>query len=134
MTSFKPDGKTVDKVQTMYPCSITIPEALAWVEANSGPGEFDEKLEETIKTLEQSTPQIEGGEKKKIQLLEKQAKSGDGRAQAGLGTLHLMAAQKEIGVKHDPERGLTLLKEAAEKIRFVFIGTAQLGQVCSIKV
>ena len=110
----------------MYPCSMTIPEAQAWVEANSGPGEIDEKLGETINTLEQSAPQIE--------LLEKQAKSGDGRAQAGLGTLHLMAAQKEIGVKHDPERGLTLLKEAAEKIRFVFIGTAQLGQVCSIKV
>ena len=121
MTSFKPDGKTVDKVQTMYPCSMTIPEALAWVEANSGPGEFDEKLGETINTLEQSAPQIE--------LLEKQAKSGDGRAQAGLGTLHLMAAVSEVGVKHDPERGLALLNQAAEKkvaSAYVMLGSAYM--------
>ena len=40
LTSFKPDGKTVHQVQTMYPCSMTIPEAQAWVEANSGPEEI----------------------------------------------------------------------------------------------
>jgi len=129
LTSFKPDGKTVHQVQTMYPCSMTIPEAQAWVEANSGPGEIDEKLGETINTLEQFTPQIEGGKKKKIELLKKQAKSGDGRAQAGLGTLHLMAAVKNIGVEHDPERGLALLKEAAEKklvSAYVMLGSANM--------
>ena len=98
---------------------MTIPEAQAWVEANSGPGEIDEKLGETINTLEQFTPQIEGGKKKKIELLKKQAKSGDGRAQAGLGTLYLMAALKELGVEHDPERGIKLLNQAAEKKWFL---------------
>jgi len=129
LTSFKPDGKTVHQVQTMYPCSMTIPEAQAWVEANSGPGEIDEKLGETINTLEQFTPQIEGGKKKKIELLKKQAKSGDGRAQAGLGTLHLMAAVKNIGVEHDPERGITLLNQAAEKkvvSAYVMLGSAYM--------
>ena len=129
LTVLKPDGKTVDKVQTMYPCSMTIPEALAWVEDNSGPGEFDDKLGETINTLEQFTPQIEGGKKKKIELLKKQAKSGDGRAQAGLGILHLMAAVTNIGVEHDPERGLALLKEAAEKklvSAYVMLGSASM--------
>ena len=129
LTSFKPDGKTVHQVQTMYPCSMTIPEAQAWVEANSGPGEIDEKLGETINTLEQFTPQIEGGKKKKIELLKKQAKSGDGRAQAGLGTLHLMAAVTNIGVEHDPERGLALLKEAAEKksvSAYAMLGSANM--------
>ena len=129
LTALKPDGKTVHQVQTMYPCSMTIPEAQAWVEANSGPGEIDEKLGETINTLEQFTPQIEGGKKKKIELLKKQAKSGDGRAQAGLGTLHLMAAIKKIGVEHDPERGLALLKEAAEKksvSAYVMLGSANM--------
>ena len=29
LTSFKPDGKTVHQVQTIYPCSMTIPEAQA---------------------------------------------------------------------------------------------------------
>ena len=129
LTSFKPDGKTVHQVQTMYPCSMTIPEAQAWVEANSGPGEIDEKLGETINTLEQFTPQIEGGKKKKIELLKKQAKSGDGRAQAGLGTLHLMAAVTNIGVEHDPERGITLLNQAAEKkvaSAYVMLGSAYM--------
>ena len=129
LTSLKPNGKTVDKVQTMYPCSMTIPEAQAWVEANSGPGEIGEKLGETINNLEQFTPQIEGGKKKKIELLKKQAKSGDGHAQAGLGTLHLMAAVTNIGVEHDPERGLTLLKEAAEKklvSAYVMLGSANM--------
>ncbi len=129
VTTLKPDGKTVDEVQTMYPCSMTIPEALAWVEANSGPGEIGEKLGETINFLEQFTPQIEGGKKKKIELLKKQAKSGDGRAQAGLGTLHLMAAVTNIGVEHDPERGLALLKEAAEKqvvSAYVMLGSANM--------
>lgn len=129
VTALKPDGKTVHQVQTMYPCSMTILEAQAWVEANSGPGEIGEKLGETINTLEQLTPQIEGGKKKKIELLKKQAKSGDGRAQAGLGTLHLMAAIKNIGVEHDPERGLALLKEAAEKklvSAYVMLGNANM--------
>ena len=129
LTALKPDGKTVYQVQTMYPCSMTIPEAQDWVEANSGPGEFDEKLGKTINTLEQSAPQIEGGKKKKIELLKKQAKSGDGRAQAGLGTMHLMAAIKNIGVEHDPERGLALLKEAAEKklvSAYVMLGNANM--------
>jgi TPR repeat protein len=129
VTTLKPDGKTVDKVQTMYPCSMTILEAQAWVEANSGPGEIGEKLGETINTLEQLTPQIEGGKKKKIELLKKQVKSGDGWAQAGLGTLHLMAAIKNIGVEHDPERGLALLKEAAEKklvSAYVMLGNANM--------
>ncbi len=129
LTVLKPDGKTVDKVQTMYPCSMTIPEAQAWVEANSGPGEIGEKLGETINILEQFTPQIEGGKKKKIELLKKQAKSEDGRAQAGLGTMHLMAAVTNIGVEHDPERGLTLLKEAAEKklvSAYVMLGSANM--------
>ena len=132
LTSFKPDGKTVHQVQTMYPCSMTIPEAQAWVEANSGPGEIDEKLGETINTLEQFTPQIEGGKKKKIELLKKQAKSGDGRAQAGLGTLYLMSAIKEGGVKHDPERGITLLNQAAEKkvaSAYVMLGSAYLSLI-----
>ena len=44
VTALKPDGKTVDKVQTMYSCSMNISEAQAWLEANSGPGEFDEKV------------------------------------------------------------------------------------------
>ena len=129
LTALKPDGKTVHQVQTMYPCSMTIPEAQAWVEANSGPGEIDEKLGETINTLEQFTPQIEEGKKKKIELLKKQVKSGDGWAQAGLGTLHLMAAIKNIGVEHDPERGLALLKEAAEKklvSAYVMLGNANM--------
>ena len=129
VTTLKPDGKTVDKVQTMYPCSMTVPEAQDWVEANSGPGEIGEKLGETINTLEQLTPQIEGGKKKKIELLKKQVKSGDGWAQAGLGTLHLMAAIKNIGVEHDPERGLALLKEAAEKklvSAYVMLGNANM--------
>ena len=129
LTALKPDGKTVDKVQTMYPCSMTIPEAQAWVEANSGPGEIGEKLGETINILEQFTPQIEGGKKKKIELLKKQAKSGDGRAQAGLGTLHLMAAVTNIGVEHDPERGITLLNQAAEKkvaSAYVMLGSAYM--------
>ena len=129
VTALKPDGKTVDTVQTMYPCSMTILEAQAWVEANSGPGEIGEKLGETINTLEQLTPQIEGGKKKKIELLKKQAKSGDGLAQAGLGTLHLMAAIKNIGVEHDPERGLALLKEATEKklvSAYVMLGNANM--------
>ena len=129
VTALKPDGKTVDKVQTMYSCSMNISEAQAWLEANSGPGEFDEKVGETFNTLEQFTPQIEGGKKKKIELLKKQAKSGDGRAQAGLGTLHLMAAVTEIGVEHDPERGLVMLKEAAEKklvSAYVMLGNANM--------
>jgi TPR repeat protein/mannose-6-phosphate isomerase-like protein (cupin superfamily) len=129
VTALKPDGKTVDQVQTFYPCSMTIPEAQARVEANSGPEEIGEKLVETINTLEKHAPQIEGGKKKKIELLKKQAKSGDGRAQAGLGTLHLMAAVTNIGVEHDPERGITLLNQAAEKkvaSAYVMLGSANM--------
>ena len=129
LTSLKPNGKTVDKVQTMYPCSMNISEAQSWLEANSGQGEFDEKVGETFNTLEQSTPQIKEGKKKKIESLKKLAKSGDGRAQAGLGILHLMAAIMNLGVEHDPERGLTLLKEAAEKklvSAYVMLGSANM--------
>ena len=43
------------------------------LEANSGPGEFDEKLGETINTLEQFASQIKEGIKKKIELLKKGA-------------------------------------------------------------
>ena len=46
LTSFKPDGKTVDTVQTMYPCSRRIPEALAWVKSNSESGELGEQIKE----------------------------------------------------------------------------------------
>ena len=129
VTALKPDGKTVDKVQTMYSCSMNISEAQAWLEANSGPGEFDEKVGETFNTLEQSTPQIKEGKKRKIELLKKEAKSGDARAQAGLGTLHLMAAVTKIGVEHDPERGLALLNQAAEKkvaSAYVMLGSANM--------
>ena len=38
VTALKPDGKTVDKVQTMYSCSMNISEAQAWLETNSGAG------------------------------------------------------------------------------------------------
>ena len=41
-TSLNPDGKTGKEVQTMYSCSMTIPESQAWLEANSGLGEIGE--------------------------------------------------------------------------------------------
>ena len=69
------------------------------------------------------------GKENKIELLKQQSKSGDGRAQAGLGTLYLMSAIKEVGVKHDPERGITLLNQAAEKkvvSAYVMLGSAYM--------
>ena len=132
LTSFKPDGKTVDEVQTMYPCSMTIPEALTWLETNSGPGEIGEKMEEGLELLEKAAPQIlekafeslpdlyqkiESGvesNNKKIEFLKKNAESGDGKALAGLGILKLMSIIMPTGVENDPQGGLSMLKEAAE--------------------
>lgn len=99
-TSLKPDGQTVDKVETAYRCPLTISEALAWAEANSEPGEIGEKMGEMFPS-------------DKVEWLKKKAESGDARAQAGVGALYLMAAIMDTGVEHDPERGLALLEQAA---------------------
>ena len=64
-----------------------------------------------------------------METLQQKAESGDSQAQAGLGSLHLMAALKEVGVKHDPERGITLLNQAAEKkvaSAYVMLGSAYM--------
>ena len=119
ITSLKPDGKTVDKVLTSYRCAQTIAEALAWLEANSEPGELAEIMGKAFDMLEKTDLPIT----QKVEALQQKAESGDARAQAGLGTLHLMAAVTNIGVEHDPERGLTLLKEAAEKLHCAHMGT-----------
>ena len=105
VTALKPDGKTVDKVQTNYRCPLTIPEALAWLEANSEPGELAEKMGEALGQLEN----VGAPAAKKAEALKEKAESGDTRAQAGPGTLHLMAAVTNIEVEHDPELGLALL-------------------------
>ena len=125
VTALKPDGKTVDTVQTMYSCSIKIPEAQAWLEANSGTGEIDEKISDAFDLFEKTDLPIN----QKVETLQQKAESGDSQAQAGLGTLHLMAALKEVGVKHDPERGITLLNQAAEKkvaSAYVMLGSAYM--------
>ena len=125
VTALKPDGKTVDTVQTMYSCSIKISEVQAWLEANSGPGEISEKVGENLVQLEH----VEGPGTNKAEVLQQKAESGDTLAQAGLGTLHLMAAVSEVGVKHDPERGLALLNQAAEKkvaSAYVMLGSAYM--------
>ena len=111
VTALKPDGKTVNEVQTMYSCSMNISEAQEWLEANSGPGEVGEKVEETLGQRDH----VEGFNAKKVEVLQQKADSGDTRAQYGLGILHLMAAVKEVGVEHNPDRGLSLLNQAAEK-------------------
>ena len=72
MTSLKPDGMTVNEVQTMYPCSMTIPEALAWVKSNSGSGELGEKINGMFPP-------------DKVEWLRKKSEAGDVRAQAGMG-------------------------------------------------
>jgi len=100
LTAFKPDGKTVDKVQTMYPCSITIPEALAWVKSNFGSGELGEQIKGMFPP-------------DKVAWMMKKAEEGNVRAQAGMGGMYLMAAILNTGVEHDPERGLDLLEQAA---------------------
>ena len=100
MTSLKPDGMTVNEVQTMYPCSMTIPEALAWVKSNSGSGELGEKIKGMFPP-------------DKVEWLRKKSEAGDVRAQAGMGGMYLMAAVLNTGVEHDPERGLSLLNKAA---------------------
>ena len=125
VTALKPDGKTVDTVQTMYSCSIKIPEAQAWLEANSGPGEIVEKMSDGFDLIEKAI----SPNNQKVETLQQKAESGDSQAQAGLGTLHLMAALKEVGVKHDPERGITLLNQAAEKkvaSAYVMLGSAYM--------
>ena len=125
VTALKPDGKTVDQVQTIYPCSITIPEAQAWLEANSGPGEIGEKMDDGFDLIEKAI----SPNNQKVETLQQKAESGDSQAQAGLGSLHLMAALKEVGVKHDPERGITLLNQAAEKkvaSAYVMLGSAYM--------
>ena len=125
VTALKPDGKTVDTVQTMYSCSMTIPEAQAWLEANSGPGEIGEKMSETFDALEKTV----SSNNQKVLALQQKADSGDSQAQAGLGTLYLMAALKELGVEHDPERGIKLLNQAAEKkvvSAYVMLGSAYM--------
>ena len=125
VTALKPDGKTVDTVQTMYSCSIKIPEAQAWLEANSGTGEIGEKISDAFDLLEKTDLPIN----QKVEALQQKAESSDSQAQAGLGTLHLMAALKEVGVKHDPERGITLLNQAAEKkvaSAYVMLGSAYM--------
>ncbi len=125
MTSLKPDGQTVDKVETAYRCPLTIPEALAWVEENSELGELGEKLGEALDLFEDTDLPIS----QKAEALQQKAKSGDARAQAGLGTLHLMAAVSATGVEHDPDLGLELLNQAAEKqvaSAYVMLGSANM--------
>ena len=125
ITSLKPDGKTVDKVLTSYRCAQTIAEALAWLEANSEPGELAEIMGKAFDMLEKTDLPIT----QKVEALQQKAESGDARAQAGLGTLHLMAAVTNIGVEHDPERGLTLLNQAAEQqvvSAYVMLGSANM--------
>ena len=125
VTALKPDGKTVDTVQTMYSCSIKIPEVQAWLEANSRTGEIGEKISDAFDLFEKTDLPIN----QKVETLQQKAESGDSQAQAGLGTLHLMAALKEVGVKHDPERGITLLNQAAEKkvaSAYVMLGSAYM--------
>ena len=72
VTSFKPDGKTVDTVQTMYPCSRTIPEALAWAKSNSESGELGEQIKEMFPA-------------DKVKWMMKKAEEGNAKAQAGMG-------------------------------------------------
>ena len=76
LTALKPDGKTVDKVQTMYPCSMTIPEALAWVKSNSGSGELGEQIKGMF------PPDKEAW-------LMKKAEVGNVRAQAGMWGMYV---------------------------------------------
>ena len=102
VTSFKPDGKTVDTVQTMYQCSLTIPEAQAWVKSNPGSGEYGELQKRMFPP-------------DKVEWLIKKAEEGNVRAQAGMGGMYLMAAILNTGVEHDPERGLALLEQAASQ-------------------
>ena len=124
-TSLNPDGKTGEEVQTMYSCSMTIPEAQAWIEANSGLGEIGEKMSDGFDLIEKSI----SSNNQKVLALHQKAESGDSQAQAGLGTLYLMAALKELGVEHDPERGIKLLNQAAEKkvaSAYVMLGSAYM--------
>ena len=124
-TSLNPDGKTGKEVQTMYSCSMTIPESQAWLEANSGLGEIGEKMSDGLDLIEKSI----SSNNQKVLALQQKADSGDSQAQAGLGTLYLMAALKELGVEHDPERGITLLNQAAEKkvaSAYVMLGSAYM--------
>jgi len=100
LTSYKPDGKTVDTVQTMYPCSMTIPEAQAWVKSNPGSGELGELQKRMFPP-------------DKVEWLMKKAEEGNVRARAGMGGMYLMAAILNTGVEHDPERGLVLVEQAA---------------------
>jgi len=100
LTSYKPDGKTVDTVQTMYPCSMTIPEAQAWVKSNPGSGELGELQKRMFPP-------------DKVEWLMKKAEEGNVRARAGMGGMYLMASILNTGVEHDPERGLVLLEQAA---------------------
>ena len=125
ITSLKPDGKTVNKVQTGYRCAQTIAEALAWLEANSDPGELAEIMGEASNMLEKTDLPIT----QKVEALQQKAESGDARAQAGLGILHLMAAVTNIGVEHDPELGFALLNQAAEQqvvSAYVMLGSANM--------
>ena len=154
MTSLKPDGQMVDKVQTAYRCPLTIPEAQAWLEANSGPGEIGEKMDEALGLLEKAAPQIlekaveslpELNQKiesdiesnnKKIEFLKKNAQSGEGKALAGLGILKLMSSVIPTGVENDPEGGLSMLKVAAEKQAvpaYVMLATVNMLAMANLK-
>jgi len=124
-TALNPDGKTGEEVQTMYTCSMTIPEAQAWLEANSGPGEIGEKMSDAFDLIEKAN----SPKNQKVLALQQKAESGDSQAQAGLGSLYLMAALIELGVEHDPERGIKLLNQAAEKkvaSAYVMLGSAYM--------
>jgi hypothetical protein len=154
VTALKPDGKTVHQVQTMYPCSMTILEALTWLETHSGPGEVGEKMEEGLELLEKAAPkilekafeslpdlyqQIESGVKsnnKKIEFLKKNAEAGDGHALAGLGILKLMSIIMPTGVENDPQGGLSKLKEAAELqavTAYVMLATVNMLAMAKLK-
>ena len=152
--TLKPDGQTVDKVQTAYRCPLTIPEAQAWLEANSGLGEIGEKMDEALGLLEKAAPQflekaveslpelnqkIESdieSNNKKIELLKKNAQSGEGKALAGLGILKLMSTVIPTGVGNDPEGGLSMLKVAAEKQAvpaYVMLATVNMLAMANLK-
>ena len=71
--------------QTIYPCSITIPEAQAWLETNSGPGEIGEKMDGGFDLIEKAIS---------FRKWRHSSKKPSVQAQAGLGSLHL---KKKLG-------------------------------------
>ena len=150
--TLKADGQAVDKVQTAYRCPLTIIEAQAWLEANSELGEIGEKMDEALGLLEKAAPQflekaveslpelnqkIESdieSNNKKIEILKKNAQSGEGKALAGLGILKLMPTITEV--ENDPEGGLSMLKVAAEKQAvpaYVMLATVSMLAMANLK-